>query len=72
MTMLETQKTTFTANDWLNYFKENARQRQSIPWERGIIAEPYLRGPLIRSLQRFQVVASTCAKQRQERIIPII
>lgn len=55
MTMFETQKTTFTASDWLNYFKENARQRQSIPWEHGIIAEPYLRRPLIRSLQRFQV-----------------
>lgn len=55
MSELETQETIFTASDWLNYFKENARQRLLIPWELGIIAEPYLRRPLIRSLQRFQV-----------------
>ena len=52
---LKTHNHTFSASDWLNYFKENASQRQSIPWERGIIVEPHLRSPLIRSLQRFQV-----------------
>jgi len=52
---IETQKALFPAGEWLNYFQENARQRLTIPWERGIIVEPYLCGPLIRSLQRFQV-----------------
>ena len=51
----EKEKAIFPASEWLNSFQENARQRLSIPWERGINAEPYLRGPLIRSLQRFQV-----------------
>jgi len=55
MTIFEAEKDTFTASDWLAYFKENAHQRQSIPWKLGIAVEPHLRGPLIRSLQRFQV-----------------
>jgi hypothetical protein len=41
--------------DWLAYFKENRRNRRHIPWEGGIAVEPHLRGPLVRSLQRFQV-----------------
>ena len=41
--------------DWVAYFEHNRLRRTSIPWERGITVEPRLRGPLIRSLQRFQV-----------------
>ncbi len=40
---------------WLKYFEENRDHRHPIPWEQGIIVEPHLRLPLIRSLQRFQV-----------------
>jgi hypothetical protein len=40
---------------WLNYFERNRKQRQPIPWENGIQIEPHLRGPLIRSLQKFQI-----------------
>lgn len=55
MHLHKTQDSYFTADYWLNYFKENARQRLPINWERGITAEQHLREPLIRSLQRFQV-----------------
>src|SRR5438105_231332 len=41
--------------EWLEHFKNNRRNRMNIPWERGVHAEPYLRVPLIHSLQRFQV-----------------
>jgi len=41
--------------DWESYFKRNRARRMAIPWERGIAAEPQLREPLIRSLQRYQV-----------------
>src|SRR6266478_409102 len=41
--------------NWLNYFKSNRIQRQDIPSDHEINIEPNLRGPLIRSLQRFQV-----------------
>jgi hypothetical protein len=52
----ELLKDLYVTNDyWLRYFKQNARQRMEIPWEQGITVEPYLREPLIRSLQRFQV-----------------
>ena len=40
---------------WLQYFEHNHTHRMEIPWERGFEVEPELRGPLIRSLQRFQV-----------------
>src|SRR5439155_16357049 len=40
---------------WLNYFENNRRHRREIPWERSIALADHLRGPLIRSLQRFQV-----------------
>jgi hypothetical protein len=50
-----TQRSTFNAKDWFHYFQGNTQQRPSIPWEHGIIVEPGLRGPLLRSLQRFQV-----------------
>ncbi|HEY4385522.1 MAG TPA: ferritin-like domain-containing protein [Ktedonobacteraceae bacterium] len=55
MVASETPEMTFTANDWLCYFQKNRYQRLTIPWERGIVAEPSLRRPLIHSLQRFQV-----------------
>jgi len=45
----------FAAGQWLTSFQENARQRLTISWERGIDVEPDLRRPLLRSLQRFQV-----------------
>jgi hypothetical protein len=40
---------------WYDYFRQNAASRMAIPWERGIKVESALRGPLVRSLQRFQV-----------------
>jgi hypothetical protein len=40
---------------WYDYFLQNAASRMAIPWERGIKVESALRGPLVRSLQRFQV-----------------
>ncbi|GCE29000.1 membrane protein [Dictyobacter alpinus] len=48
-------KAKFIAQDWVNYFKGNALLRQPIAWEQGISVEAALRGPLVRSLQRFQV-----------------
>jgi hypothetical protein len=41
--------------DWLEHFEQNAVDRMEIPWEQGIRVEPYLRVPLVHSLQRFQV-----------------
>jgi hypothetical protein len=41
--------------NWLQYFTNNRIQRREIPWGREINIDPCLRGPLIRSLQRFQV-----------------
>jgi hypothetical protein len=40
---------------WLDYFQYNRTHRFDIPWERGVNPDPCLRGPLIASLQRFQV-----------------
>lgn len=40
---------------WLNYFQKNRINRPPVPWERGIEIEPHLRGPLIHSLQKFQL-----------------
>jgi P-aminobenzoate N-oxygenase AurF len=40
---------------WLEHFETNSINRMEIPWQSGIHVEPYLRVPLIRSLQRFQV-----------------
>jgi bacterioferritin (cytochrome b1) len=40
---------------WLNYFQHNRQNRLPVPWERGIEIEAQLRGPLIRSLQKFQL-----------------
>ena len=40
---------------WLNYFQHNRTICPAVPWEHGIEIEPYLREPLIRSLQKFQL-----------------
>ena len=40
---------------WLNYFERNRKNRLPVPWERGIDIETQARGPLIRSLQKFQL-----------------
>ena len=40
---------------WLDYFQHNRAHRFDIPWERGVNPDPCLCGPLIASLQRFQV-----------------
>jgi hypothetical protein len=40
---------------WLNYFQRNQKNRLPVPWERGIAIDTPLRGPLIRSLQKFQL-----------------
>jgi hypothetical protein len=40
---------------WLEHFQRNAANRMEIPWEQGVHVEPYLRVPLVHSLQRFQV-----------------
>jgi len=40
---------------WLDYFQHNRDHRFDIPWERGVHPDLCLRGPLIASLQRFQV-----------------
>ena len=55
MVSVEIPEMPFIANDWLRYFQKNRGQRLAIPWGRGIVVEPHLRRPLIRSLQRFQV-----------------
>lgn len=41
--------------NWQTRFEQNRDQRPAIPWERGMRVEPHLLGPLLRSLQRFQV-----------------
>ena len=41
--------------DWVTYFKHNREKRLNIPWEQEIVIDPALRGPLARSLQRFQL-----------------
>ena len=40
---------------WLDYFEQNRANRPPVPWEHGIEVEPFLRAPLIRSLQKFQL-----------------
>ena len=40
---------------WLEHFEQNAANHGEIPWDLGVHVEPYLRVPLVRSLQRFQV-----------------
>jgi hypothetical protein len=40
---------------WLNYFEHNRANRPPVPWDNGVHVEPHLRGPLIRSLQKFQL-----------------
>src|SRR5205814_6366028 len=40
--------------DWLAYFTHNRAHRLPISWDRPLTVAPRVRGPLIRSLQRFQ------------------
>jgi len=40
---------------WRDYFEHNQANRMEIPWACGVVIEPHLREPLVRSLQRFQV-----------------
>lgn len=40
---------------WLNYFEQNRKNRNPVPWEKGIRVELHLAGPLVRSLQKFQL-----------------
>jgi hypothetical protein len=41
--------------EWLRYFEQNREQRLEMPPEQKFSPEPLLRGPLIRSLRRFQL-----------------
>ena len=41
--------------DWLTYFEHNRASRTSIPWDAGMHIDERLRGPIARSLQRFQL-----------------
>ena len=41
--------------DWLSYFEQNRLCRQPVLWDHDIPLEKHLWGPVIRSLQRFQV-----------------
>lgn len=40
---------------WLKYFEYNREHRREIPWNEGVHVNATFCGPLIRSLQRFQV-----------------
>lgn len=42
-------------NNWLSYFEHNRNSRHVIDWDHVLELPPRMRGPLIRSLQRFQV-----------------
>jgi len=44
--------------NWSHYFERNAKERRDIPWHLGINLSEDLRGPLVRSLQRFQLSES--------------
>ena len=41
--------------DWLDYFTENQARLRPTSWEGALRVPAFLRGPLVRSLQRFQV-----------------
>ncbi|EEF60332.1 ferritin-like domain-containing protein [Pedosphaera parvula] len=41
--------------NWLRYFDYNRVHRREVPWNKGVNVATRLRGPLIHSLQRFQV-----------------
>jgi len=47
------------SNDWLAYFRQNRLDRRGISWHEGILLEPAVRGPLARSLARFQLGESS-------------
>jgi hypothetical protein len=52
---------------WLNYFEQNRRHRNTISWEHAIQIAPGLVPPLIRSLQRFQVGESGEGKHLRDQ-----
>jgi hypothetical protein len=61
-------------HDWLAYFQQNQLDRRGIAWHEGIALNPRLRGPLARSLARFQLGESSegtrllaAARQLSER-----
>src|ERR1039458_6158260 len=45
--------------DWLAYFRQNRLDRRGVAWHEGILLDPRLRGPLVRSLARFQLGESS-------------
>jgi hypothetical protein len=47
------------SSDWLAYFSQNQLDRRGIAWHEGIYLDPRLRGPLARSLARFQLGESS-------------
>jgi hypothetical protein len=46
---------TFRSSEWLAYYRDNLERRVRPDFDDGVAVEGELRGPLIRSLQRFQV-----------------
>ncbi len=45
----------FSSKQWLEYFRENRKNRVSIPFPEDVTVASELKEPLIRSLQRFQI-----------------
>jgi hypothetical protein len=43
------------ATNWLRYFERNRSNRVTLPPQADVAVEPDLRGPLVRSMQRFQL-----------------